>query len=332
MAELDRRGLLAAGAGGHERPVRSPSRDPDAPGIGGLSGGAVADRRQARTGLDPARHPGAVGQCAWTLRAGADHPGHLSDRSPDRVAGSARDHGSAGAAPAETLVGTYRGRRGAGWPGLPGEPLWPARGPAPSGALPQDHGLGGTLQILHRGIRGSAGIRAETRSDHRGQPPCPRRVLAALGGAVELPRTGPLAGRTVHAAAIRGREPGGGRRLARRVRTGRGPAGDVRAGISRPGDTGLARPTRAARPDRAGGAGNRRRGPPREVVRNGGVAAGPGGSGRGGVGGLAASVLAGSRARAGGLARGARARFDGPGRGDHALGPGGRRPDPPRRR
>ena len=128
--------------------------------------------------------------------------------------------------------GQHAWRRGAGGPRLPGEPLWPARGPAPSGALPQDHGLGGSYKSY---IAEIADLRGYVQRD----VPTTAGNLYFRGEcwllwAVPLSFLGPAVWRSGRSdtSAIRGRAPGGSDRLTRRVRTGRGPARGVRAGIS----------------------------------------------------------------------------------------------------
>ena len=235
MPELDRRGLLAAGMVVMSMRSDRRSRDPDAPGGGGLSGGAVADRWQTGTRLGPARHPDAVGQCARTLRAGADHPRRYY--LVDRLAVGRQRHETTG------LPAPLRRRRWWGHIGgaavlvglaCPREPLWPARGPPPLEAFsPRSQPGAGIYKSYIGEFVDLRKFVQSPRPDHRGQPLSPRRVLAAMDGAVDLPGTGRLAGRPVVGSAGRGREPGGGRRLARRVRPGREPARGVRAGVPR---------------------------------------------------------------------------------------------------
>ncbi len=90
-----------------------------APGHGGLPSRPGTNRLRSGAGLDPAVRPGDLGQRAWPLRAGPDHPRRLHGRPPRRQEGSGRK---------PAVVGACRWRRRGGRVRVPGEPLRPARG------------------------------------------------------------------------------------------------------------------------------------------------------------------------------------------------------------
>lgn len=116
----------------HEHPVRAAAGGLLGSGDGRLPQHSAEGRFQSQACLDSTFDSGDLGERAWGLRAGPDHPGRLSGRATRGTAGAgAGRKGRNETSTRKTLVGPRRGCRGAGRRRVPGKPVWAAWSPLP---------------------------------------------------------------------------------------------------------------------------------------------------------------------------------------------------------